>query len=687
MGHALIEWAIFFLNVIITFIFLYIPSFPLLKCFSFGNIASFAISPILSISFYGTLSMIYGVFGVFTDFVILYFSFFLVSLIITIVLCRRKALDLTALKNTDGYKWIFLYSIVGILLTIYVFLIPMGDSAGMGQTYDDLFHYALMRNFLATGDYSILHCSMYTDINSLSSYYPAGLHLVVASIASVTKSSVLIVNNAVIFVIVSIIWTSGWLFFISTIFPRNKVYIYIGSFIILASVSCPWIFLTYGRITPNLLSFSLLPATISIFVKTFGTGITKRERVLSFCIVLLCAYSAIFTQPNFVFSCIIILYSFCIESIIRSKYSLRFKGKHIFPSKSLVVLFSLLVLIVWLRSYLAPFMRDVVHFNWPSTTPLFRSILNALTLCQGRDIALQNIIIGFLIVLGIVSICKSKKNIWLVATYFILFFVYVWSATFEGYLKHFISGFWYTDQYRIIALLTISAIPILICGVVMMIDLVKSIFCKNLTNKSIIFSAGCVSIIAVLLFMPNVYLGNNLEVVSGFGFVRSRNHDWLSADKPDTDTLLNKKKMDFLDKVKEITKNDIVENDPYDGSILAYQYNGIKTVYRHLYTGLFTGNTINSGKPILEDGSYLAENLNKLGNDENVKAIAKNDNVKYVLKLASDTDEYPIIKWMHIYNDDDRKRFFNGVISLDDNTSGFKKVLEDGNMRLYKIEY
>lgn len=563
----------------------------------------------------------------------------------------------------------------------------MGSPEGMGQTYDDLFHYALMRNFLTSGDYSILHCSMYSDINSVVSYYPAGLHIIVSSISSITNSSILVSNNAMLFVIVSIVWTTGWLFFVSSIFDISKKYIYVGSVITLLCVSFPWIFLTYGRITPNLLAFSFLPATISIFVKTFKVGITKRERIQNFYIVLLCAYSAIFTQPNFIFSCIILLYAFCIESIIRYKSEITIRERLRLPSACLSVLFSIFVLFVWILSYKSPFLSEVVHINWPSTTPLLGSLINGLTLCQGRDVTFQNFILGILIIVGVISIFKSKKNVWIVASYAIVLFVYVWTASFEGRLKHFVSGFWYTDQYRIMALLTISAIPLMISGTAFIFDAVLNKFNKTKEIRSYANSTICILVIAGLLLIPNISVFGYMSISSDIGYLRLRNNDWLTANKPATDVILNSKKMKFLDKVKSITKDDIVLNDPYDGSVIAFQYNGTKTVYRHLFHGLFTGNTINIDKSILEDGSYLDEHLNELNANNVVKESVKKNNVKYVLKLADNSGGYPDIGWMKIYDKETYNKIFNGIISLSDKTPGFKTILEEDNMRLYEIKY
>lgn len=680
------NWSIFSLDVLVAILFLYLPSFLMFKSLKLENHVSFALSPVLSIVVYGVLSIIYGALKVYTNFYSLFVPYFLFSSLFIALRCKRSGFGSVTFRNFCSMKWVLLYAGIGVLLGVYLFLIPMGDAAGMDQTYDDLFHYALMRNFLTSGDYSILHCSMYADLNPIISYYPAGLHLIVASVSSATNSSILIANNAVLFVVISIVWTSGWLYLLDTLFPDNSTSLVVGSFLSLACVSFPWLFLTYGRISPNLLSFSLLPATLAIFVNTFKSGVSKNNRVLYFVLVVICGSSAVFTQPNFIFSCMVLLYPFCIEAILRTKFKICILQKHYNFSIIFAILFTLGFLCVWLVFYRMPFMNDVLSINWPSITPLRDAIINNFTLSHGRHITFQNILLTALILLGIVSIFKSKRNLWLIISYLVMLFICVWCARFEGNLKHLMSGFWYTDLYRIDALFTISAIPLMVSGLSAFVGAVKRIFANINERKRSLLCSSLIVICALILFLPNISFSNNSQIVTDTGDLRLRNQEWLSSDKPATDILLNSSKMLFLDKVKEITKNDIVANDPFDGSMMAYQYNGTRVVNRHIFNGVFTGNTKFIDHPIFENWPYVSEKLSSYKFDNTVQQVVKNNGIKYVLKLASDSHEYPNIPWTQIYDNDTYNKLFNGIITLNDSIPGFEVVLEEGDMRLYKID-
>lgn len=662
--------------------FLYVPSYPLLKGVGFNNIASVALSPIISIAVYGTASIIFGFVGIFTNFYVLFCSYVLICIIVFLVLNKCRGLDFSALKDCSGWKWIFLYAAVGLLITAYIFLAPMGDPMGMGQNYDDMHHYSVIRNFLNSGNYSILHTSIYGDLNHKTTFYPAGMHLIVASVASAGNFSTVVTYNAFLFVSVAIIWSTGWLYYVSTVFKENKKVFVVASFLIFACYAFPWNFLIYGRISPNLLSFCLLPGCLGVFMNCFKTKTDKRSIKKGIIFVIIIGYVAIFTQPNLIFSMIVLMYAYCIELIIRSNYKVKLTGGRVLPCKTVACLFSLIVLIVWLLFYISPFTIETRRFNWPSRALFSDALINAITLTHANTITIQGILVGILASVGIVYIFKTKKNYWLVCSYLITFFIYVWCSLFEGRIKHFIGGFWYTDQYRLIGLLAIAAIPLIICGGLYIFECFQRVF-KVDSNRTIVRAFGIYSLVFVLVFFVPSISYNGMILKSTAGNIQTRVRDLLSVSDNGNELFLNRKKMQFLDEVKKITGDSFVENSPLDGSLLAFQYNGIKTIHRHIFTGSDAG----SVDMILDNEVILSQSLDTISTDSSLRKLAQKDNIKYVLKLADNDATYPEVPWTDTKYNYNISRYFKGVMSINDDTPGFKKILEDGEMRLYEIEY
>ena len=65
-----------------------------------------------------------------------------------------------------------------------------------------------------------------------------------------------------------------------------------------------------------------------------------------------------------------------------------------------------------------------------------------------------------LVLIGSVSLIFDESRRWLCACFGICLLFIVISIGSEGSLKHLLTGFWYTDPYRLAANLVIAAIPI-----------------------------------------------------------------------------------------------------------------------------------------------------------------------------------------------------------------------------------
>ena len=79
------EWAIFSLAIICILIFMYSISILLLRSFDVSWLASIAISPILSVTFYSTLAIIYSFLSINTNLFTLFVPFLIISILFLII--------------------------------------------------------------------------------------------------------------------------------------------------------------------------------------------------------------------------------------------------------------------------------------------------------------------------------------------------------------------------------------------------------------------------------------------------------------------------------------------------------------------------------------------------------------------------------------------------------------------------
>jgi hypothetical protein len=118
--------------------------------------------------------------------------------------------------------------------------------------------------------------------------------------------------------------------------------------------------------------------------------------------------------------------------------------------------------------------------------------------------------------------------------------------------------------------------------------------------------------------------------------------------------------------------DDLVINDPMDGSFLAYGYDGLRVYYRD-FVGFGNGE---SGQSVL-----IRNGLADIATDDEVRTAVDEIGASYVLVLDQSGSDCSFINLRKDY----RPVMFEGISSITDDTPGFETVLSDGNMRLYRI--
>lgn len=683
------EWAIFSLAIICILIFIYSISILLLRSFDVSWLASIAISPILSVTFYSTLAIIYSFLSIYTNLFTLFVSFLIISILFLIIKKPTLRSIFSLKEESTVLKYLPFYILFGLVLFIVLFLIPTGSPSSFGQNYDDVTHYALIRNFLRTGNYSSLTASIYTDFGDQGQYYPAGVHVVIAAVTGLLNTSPMIVYNAFLLVVIVFVWSSGMLLLIDTLFGKSKRIYIIGVFVGFAMISFPWAFLLYGRLTPTLFSFSLLPAGISCFIKMIKSDWKSSEQIKYFIIILLFAIGAVFTQPSYDFAMIIILAPFCIQTILQKP---NLCGKNNMSSKHRILLscgFVLFCLIVWTVAFFSPFFAPTVTHNWGYSDTVVQAITRLAKNIMCFDPSIWFCIPFVFTILGIVQLFRKKENQWLAFSYFILAFSFTWSLVREGRIKHFLTGFFYTDQNRVIALIAIVSIPLMIYGLSLLVDMIVRLFKRGTRNSISInklsnLSSGFLVIILTFSTLLPIKMTNsngNSAFNTAFEFQDTATRTYKRQTLDDS-CALSVTKLDFLDKVKVITKDEIVANNPLDGSLFSYQYNSIRAMHRHSTHSYKAGTT---DQCFFENEKDIDANLDKISQDQNLQNEVQETGIRYVLKL-NDTYNH-LSPWWITGEAEKSLSQYKGIISITDDTPGFKKVLEDGEMRLYEIQY
>lgn len=655
------SWILFFLAVGVAVLLLYVPGFCFLKILNARSQASLVLAPAFSLLLLVLLGLIFYQINI---------PFEALTLLVAVVAaCVSFILIAFFLhKNQNGelfldwnISWghIALYLLMGLLFCASIFIFPIDGAESFSDSYDNAFHLSLVKSFLDSKTASTLHAGVFPNKIADASFYPAAWHVLATSVACLFDGRVTLAANAVNAVICAFIIPMSWLALLSRLFKDDHKIILIGSFVCLSFNAYPWGFLIWGQILPNLLAFALVPAGMAIICELLTYNLQSKLK-LSVLTLLIFACIAV-TQPNGAFTLGIFLLPLLTKWTLNLIDTHVQEGHYVKKAIAVIALYAL-VAAVWYACYKAPFMQGTVQYEWKTDNTLCDAMLNGLGFSFGPTQEPQYLLACFVII-GIVAALLRRDFIGssLVVLFFFVAFLQVVAATNYGVLKHLLTGFWYTDYYRVGAMQAMVAVPLLCLG----IKQVLAILFKFIQDKRLraVSTAAFVGIFAFVALSASV----------AFSYTRSqiaREYNY------NCDFGLDSDEKAFIEEAKQIVGESAIFNMPFDGSRFLYATNGLNVLCR---TSNSSGMATALDEP-LGDPSFMAMHLKEIITNSEVAEWASALGAEYVLLLDVNWPSEGSIDSI-LYDAD----LWAGIQGIDENTPGFELVLAQGDMRLYRI--
>lgn len=319
-------------------------------------------------------------------------------------------------------------------------------------------------------------------------------------------------------------------------------------------------------------------------------------------------------------------------------------------------------------------MQSTVQYDWGISYTFPQALLNVAGFCFG-DLQRPQWVAAVFVALGIAAAFRHRSRVLLSA--FVLFLIasiqYVADVSGPYLLKHLFTGFWYTDPYRIGAMVSLAAVPLSIAGVVSVAEWCTGwLDRRNIETygKAFVGAIGTVALIA-LNFAPYVGDDPDQRIETPFGVTT----DEIALDYYQNCIFgLDRDERGFVSKVKEVVGDDVVVNMPLDGSRFLYAANDINVLYR---TSSAWGSTSALGLTFEED-TVLGEGIDCVGGNSDVQSLLKRVNAKYLLLLDADWPNSGTV-YEALYS----AEFWTPMQSINESTPGFELVLSEGDMRLY----
>lgn len=592
---------------------------------------------------------------------------------------------------------------VGVALGYNLFLSRLDSPDAIFQAYDVTQHLNLIQAMSDSGRLSSLGTSFYLsaadaaiDPTGLGGFYPSAWHALCALVVMLTGASVPLVINVSMFVIVCLAFPLAELAFLEAVFGSDRTVLLCGSVVALAFVAFPWNLLAFGPVYANVAGFSLMPVCLALFVALLSDPLGASERVRTGAVLAVCVVGMALCHPNTVFTCVIVLVPYCLSRIWSLGASHGWKAA---PRIALCALFVAVCVAFWLICYHLPVFHDTVTHVWPAYSRLFQSIVNVLTLCYNFGFNYETgaqVALGALVVAGIVCALHARGRRWLVASYALVCYVLVVSATHNDEYKQLLAGFWYTDPMRLASVAALCAVPLAALGLAWAYRLaVRLVSAYNAPRGGGVnrFLTGGVLAAAFLLlnFMPGFnfpglhyeltesekLVAKDLEprdwpkgVHTTFGDYRAAIEEVYSYTDP-----LSPEEQAFLDKVKALVpQGSLVVNDPMDGSFLAYGSDGLRVYYRNFLGFGGTNET--------DESRVIRQGLCDYATDPEVQAAVEKVDARYVLVLEDGEERCSFINLREDYDEG----LFTGISSITPETPGFTLVTQQDGLFLYQIE-
>ena len=713
VGFSVVTLAMFLASLMIMAVFLYLPGFLLLRSTRQTRMTSLFFAPAITLACYGVYEIIVSNIKIRGSWLTIVLPIVLVcivayatSLILhnnvmkktekqadtqldaadqAVILANKSAIDTTRnfFDRVMRSPWSIagLYIVISAVIVLIIFLVEIGGLSTYSQLYDNAWHMSIIRKFLTTGDYSTLHSG---DIIATvgSKFYPTGWHSLMALTASATGASIPVVINAGIVLILTVVYPTSMFVLARMLFQKQQRFVMAMSLTPLLFAIFPWRFLVFGSLYSNLLSFAILPLVIALCIKLLHPVSTLRSRLATFAMLLIALVGIAVTQPNSVFTMGVLVapYLFyCVPQYVSQ--IVKDTKKRTQYSCMVMVLLLVAIVAVWFGLYKASFMQRTVTWQWPAIERKIQAGIDVLFV--GFHNAEPQICLGILVIIGIIYTLFHREYLWMSCAYGIMCILYMLAAASDGRAKAILTGFWYHDSYRLGASAVFFGAALAALGMCVCFDVIHKIsdgvladYAQNNNRKILAVVLSCA--LLFINYFPTYYLsGRDSKVITAFGAIVRDVRFWNRVEKPKS---YDAKESAFVQKVlKIIPQGSLVLNQPYDGSVYAWGVDGLNVYYK-----AWEGNWM--GAPT-EDNTLIATRLNRIYEDPQVCAAVTHTKAKYLLLLnRSDyqVDEsnpnymksmyasYEIAQW-------------KGIDRVHDTTPGFKPILTEGSMRLYKI--
>ncbi len=335
---------------------------------------------------------------------------------------------------------------------IWIFGVP----ENIAQSHDNIFHLNALRYISDTSNSSSLTLG-YLGTRE-GTFYPAGWYAVVSLVIATAGIPLTAAINVTNVVLITEIWSLGCLYLGSRVTGERTLPLLVAAVLSTAYSSFPYLLLEFGVVYPFMLSIAILPAALGLVIQLVGAGTPAPHRpVVSALLLTGLMPGLLLAHP----SSLLGLLALAAPAVLAVAYGRARSGS---GRRRLTALgggaaFLFVSALLWLTVRPARSGAD----NWAEmgdagdavTEVLFHNPL-------GRPVA---ILVTVLTAVGAAVVLYLRSHRWVIPMYLVaaaLFVIGNWQQAPD--LRWIVAGAWYTDYFRISAMLPVGGILVASVG-------------------------------------------------------------------------------------------------------------------------------------------------------------------------------------------------------------------------------
>lgn len=376
-----------------------------------------------------------------------------------------------------GRRWPVAAAIGGaIVLTGARLAAYIGDPTNISQSNDAPFHLGAVRAIIEQGRASSFGLGGLVDPEAPGSFYPGAWHGTTALVAALTGSGIPEATNAMTLVVGAVVWTLGlaWLTQAAT---RRRLAAAAAVALSPALLAFPLLLIQYGILYSYLLAVALLPASIAVVVERGRRHRTTEPWPARIAAVSLAAAMVIAavgaSQPSALLAWGLAAALYAVGGAVLSRQDPTVTRSQRIALTAGAAALTVAVCAAWWAAG-----RSVTADYWGPVRSLPRAALDvASSGYAGTQTAWWVSLLGLV---GLVVLLMRGGARWLAFTWVVLAGLYgVAAAIHSPWLRLSLVGPWYSDTYRIAALLPVVALPIAGAGVAYLVDRAVDLWQRN----------------------------------------------------------------------------------------------------------------------------------------------------------------------------------------------------------------